>query len=424
MPKINFTTKRIRGQKPSAQPIIFWDEKVPGLYCRLYPTGTRTYWFNWARGEHVKIGDANIMSAEKARREAGELRAEVYKGKDPKEERKQKKSKTFAGYFEEHYKAYILDNHKGYEAALRRYRQLCKDPLIGKTPLSNFTAARIEKYKLKRKEADRKGSTINRDISAITALIKHALDMGHLLELPYKGRIKKYKENPEHPRYLLGDEEPRLREALKARDAETREERKSGNEWRRKRGYKPRPEIGTYSDHLTPLILTAMLTGCRRGELFNLKWQDVNLKKETLTVRAEGAKSGKTRNVPLRGECREVLTTWKQETKYKTPGDYVFPNKEGQRLNNVNTAFKNLKKRGGITDFRFHDLRHHCASMLVQAGVDLYVVKEWLGHSDIKMTERYAHLSPDNLRDAAQKADNHYGKVIKLVPQNKKGIAV
>jgi len=110
-----------------------------------------------------------------------------------------------------------------------------------------------------------------------------------------------------------------------------------------------------------------------------------------------------------------VITEWKSITEYSQPEDIVFPNKKGKRLDNVNTSFRNILKAAEISGFRFHDLRHHYASSLVQEGVQLYTVKELLGHSDFKMTQRYTHLAPDNLAEAVKALDNRQDRKAKKI---------
>lgn len=398
------------------------DAEIKGLLVRVYPSGKKSFMLNYARGKYITLGDANVLKVAEARELARLELGKVAAGKDPAEARKRKAAGTFADYFKNHYQAHIEQNQKGAKQALVRYRYLCTQ--VGKVPLSDFTAFRINKFQSQRKKEGVSDATINRDVSAILAMLRHAVNMSLLTELPLKGKVQKNREPLENPRYLFPEEESRLREALATRDAGKREERKRYNEWRQERDYPLFPEIGLYSDYLAPLVLTAMLTGLRRGELFNLAWQDIDLQAGEVVVRAKGAKSGKTRTVPLRDECREVLATWKQLTEYSQPGDYVFPNKKGERLDNVKTSFSNLLKAADITGFRFHDLRHHCASMLVQADVSLYTVKEWLGHSDFKMTQRYAHLAPDNLKEAARTLDSKQSRAIGQVEDIKHNKAV
>ena len=152
---------------------------------------------------------------------------------------------------------------------------------------------------------------------------------------------------------------------------------------------------------MKPMILLALNTGLRRGELFNLAWKDLNLDRAMLTVRGEGAKSGQTRHVPLNEEALEALKVWRGNA--LGSNELVFPGKNGGRLANVNTAFRRVLNDTGINAFRWHDLRHTFASKLVMAGVDLNTVRELLGHADIKMTLRYAHLSPHVKAAAVQK---------------------
>jgi len=423
MAVMNFTTKGVRDLQPTGKRETFFDAKEKGLFFRMYPSGRKTYFLNYAHGGVVKIGDADILTAQQARRKARRERSKIEDGIDPKEARKKKQAGTFADYFKNYYQAHIEQNQRGAKQALVRYRYLSNHKLIGKVQLSAFDPFKIERFQSQRRKDGVKGSTINRDVSAIQAMLEHAVKNGFLAVHPFKGKVSRLREPSEHPRYLLPEEETRLREALKARDDKSREERKRNNARRKKRNYKLKPEIGLYSDHLTPLVLTAMLTACRRAELFNLTWQDIDLQAKTLTVRAEVAKSGKTLTVPLREEALEVLATWQQLTRYSQPGDYVFPNEKGQRFDNIKKSWGNLMEAAKITNFRFHDLRHHCASKMVQNNIDLYVVKEWLGHSDFKTTQRYAHLAPDNLKAAAREMDSKQTREAGKVADIKKELA-
>jgi integrase len=117
---------------------------------------------------------------------------------------------------------------------------------------------------------------------------------------------------------------------------------------------------------------------------------------------ATTAKSGQTRRVPLNREAVEVLAAWREQTNVADQ-PRVFPGVDGERLTTINTAWRSLRTAAGLPDFRFHDLRHHFASRLVQSGIDLNTVRELLGHADITMVLRYAHMSPDRLSMAVER---------------------
>jgi integrase len=208
-------------------------------------------------------------------------------------------------------------------------------------------------------------------------------------------------------RYLSADEERRLREALDARDARRRGERESANVWRRQRGYSEWPSLPRYTDHLTPIVLLALNTGLRRGELFGLRWSEIAVGRAMLTVRGEGAKNAQTRHVPLNTEAVDIVRTWRECVASLNPGEvreHVFAGTDGDRpLADLKKGWAPVVRAAAIGHFRFHDCRHHFASRLVQAGVDLNTVRELLGHSDMKMVLRYAHLAPENTAAAVAK---------------------
>ncbi|MGC4012273.1 MAG: site-specific integrase [Pseudomonas sp.] len=121
-----------------------------------------------------------------------------------------------------------------------------------------------------------------------------------------------------------------------------------------------------------------------------------------MTITAGNAKSRKARHLPLNAEARDVLTRWKKRA--AKDARLVFPSpKTGGRMDNINSSWEEVCSQAQLADFHFHDLRHTFASRLVMAGVDLNTVRELLGHSDIRMTLRYAHLAPDKLAEAVNR---------------------
>jgi len=149
----------------------------------------------------------------------------------------------------------------------------------------------------------------------------------------------------------------------------------------------------------------SLQTGARAGEVFSLTWGDIDLFQGTALLR--DTKSNKNRPLFLTDEVKTMLA--RRQTIEAKSTDLVFPDKNGNKIvqisDSFNRAIDKLMLNEGITDRRdkvtFHSLRHTYASMLVQAGVDIYHVKELLGHSSIALTERYSHLSDSTLKQAA-----------------------
>ncbi len=125
------------------------------------------------------------------------------------------------------------------------------------------------------------------------------------------------------------------------------------------------------------------------------------MERRNLIVRDHTAKSQLTRYIPLNTEAMRVLCDWKAHQDDTT--GLVFPGRTGERLDNTHKSWASALSEAGITAFRWHDLRHHFASRLVMAGVDLNTVRELLGHADIRMTLRYAHLSPEHRAEAVER---------------------
>ena len=117
----------------------------------------------------------------------------------------------------------------------------------------------------------------------------------------------------------------------------------------------------------------------------------------------EETKSGKGRPVPVNEAQQEVFQELRDRCHLRSP--FVFSDERGQSFRNVQRSFDSACRRAGIYDFRFHDLRHTCASWLVMAGVDLVAVQKLLGHSSIKTTMRYAHLAPGHMQKAVNQIE-------------------
>ena len=159
---------------------------------------------------------------------------------------------------------------------------------------------------------------------------------------------------------------------------------------------------------LRPIVVVARYTGMRRENLVTLTWSHVDLTRRVVVL--EHTKNGDRLGIPL---CEPAAKVLEALGRGKRGSDgRVFVSADGEPITGdaVGMAFARACRQAGVTDFRFHDLRHTFASMLVQRGVDLYRVQRLLGHRDGRMTQRYAHLAPENLRDAVQVFNGDYHK--------------
>jgi len=268
------------------------------------------------------------------------------------------------------------------------------------TELKDFDIRMVEKWRLKLLASGKTPNTVNRIYTNFRASLSKAEEWGLIDEHPLR-KMKPIKTAQKSiVRYLSKDEEKRLRAALNTREERKRTERQSANEWRENRGYPALHEPHGFQDHLKPMILLSINTGMRRGEIFKLTWQNVNLDTCQLTVTGQTAKSGKTRYIPLNKEATGILKQWRCQK--MSNSTLVFPNKDGKPFNTLKKGWSNTLKAAEIENFRWHDMRHHFASRLVMAGVNLNTVRELLGHSSYAMTLRYAHLSAGHKAEAVE----------------------
>ena len=152
--------------------------------------------------------------------------------------------------------------------------------------------------------------------------------------------------------------------------------------------------LSATADHIRPAIILALETGLRREELFSLTLSSIDLTKRE--VRIDNTKSGIPRRVPLSDKAiATIKVLLGQPGRPRT--SYLFAKADGSRFVDMKNGFVAACKRAGVTDFRWHDLRHTFASWFVQNGGDLYHLSRILGHASVQMTTRYSHLRTDDL---------------------------
>jgi integrase len=349
----------------------------------------------------MTIGRTTVFSPDQARDRAKKVLGQAADGVDPLKAHQLAKTATLSKYLKTEYGPWFEANRKSGTPILKRLSH-CFEGDFGSIRLHEISPLRIDKWRGKKLAAGLSKNTLNRDLSGLKAALSKAVEWGLIESNPIaKAKLYSIDDNAA-VRYLSPDEEKRLRSALLDRDEHLRKRRSQFNDWRRARDLKAFPEItpDQFGDHLHPIVLLALNTGMRRGEIFNLRWAAVDLDKALLEVEGPGAKSGRTRHIPLNTEVVETLRRWRERSKSLM---LVFPGPGGSRMTNINTSWASLIARAKLNNFRFHDCRHHFASRLVMADVPLNTVRELLGHSEIAMTLRYSHLASEHKADAVAK---------------------
>lgn len=239
-------------------------------------------------------------------------------------------------------------------------------PFFGRSKLNDITPLQIEKYRTKRLEKGVTKSTVNRELALMKKMFNLAIDWNFIEENPVS-KIKFFSEKDTlKERILSREEEDRLLETSIA--------------------------------HLKSILIVALNTGMRLGEILSLNWGQVDFEKKM--IRVEKTKSGEIRYINMNTTLKEELKRIRAEGESTV---YTFTNsKTGKPFTTVKTAFKAACRRAGIKGLRFHDLRHTFASRLVESGVDLITVRDLLGHSTVKVTERYTHPNHSIKKEAVE----------------------
>lgn len=389
---------------------------IPGLYVYAGKKA-KTFYVYIGRGKpKEKLGAHPAYTVKRARREAMRKLGMAAAGHDFKAERRKRKhlaATTLGGYLDGAFKQHAEQNIAGHRQMLAGLRKNFAD-VLGK-PMTEITELDLAKWRRRRSKVSLE--TQRRELTNLKVVLNHAVRNqvipGHQVgQYRVTGGLAEG-EGEAKVRYLSNTEETRLRAALDAREEQIRAKRASANKWRAARGYSLMPEIGPYefADHIKPLVLIALNTGLRRGDLLGLKWEHVDLGRKqirkiiekTSHARRKAGKKLEPAVLPLSVEAQTVLSQCEKQKQLASPYIFASP-RTGARLDNITKAFESVLAIAKISDFRFHDLRHTFASRLVMSGVDINTVRELMTHSDIKMTLIYAHLSPDHKAAAVERA--------------------
>ena len=383
--------------------VEIYDTDLKGFTIRVQPSGVITYFvrYRWGGKQcRVVVGKHPINTPTQARDEARKILAGLLHDINPRSSTKVQKQHSLQSFVDDEYSNWAVAHMKdGNKAVDRLKRNFFND--YGRNLLIEIDQRMIEQWRTAQLIAGKAPATVNRDLSVLKSMFSKAVEWGHVSVHPLT-KVKPIKLDNNRVRYLNIEEERLLVTALDEREAKIKAGRTKANKWRSERGYPLFPDLSklVYADHVKPMVLLSMHTGLRWGELVQLAWEQVNIESAILTVLGRTAKTGKTRHIPLNSIAFGAVKAWKEQSGENT---LVFPGDDGKVKNNIKKAWANLLQAAKIADFRWHDLRHHFASKLVMAGVDLNTVRELMGHADLKMTLRYAHLAPEHKAAAVAK---------------------
>ncbi|HEV8329339.1 MAG TPA: tyrosine-type recombinase/integrase [Nitrospiraceae bacterium] len=296
----------------------------------------------------------------------GKVRAQIVEGRFF--ETLEEKTRTF-----DELMTRFLAEHAAKKSEPRHYRGYFNNlkAFFGGRTLAEITQKLIAEYKALRYAAGLKPASINRELASLKKAFNLAVREWEWCRENPVSKVSMERENNKRDRWLSVEEEPRLLQGC--------------------------------APWLYAIVIFALHTGMRMGEILELTWRGVDFSRRTVMV--VRSKNGERRTIPVN---ETVLSVLKQKSKVRSlRTDLVFCSQvfTSMESGHLRRSFRLALGRAKIEDFHFHDLRHTFATRLVQAGVDLYKVQRLLGHKSPIMTQRYAHHYPESLRDGVEILD-------------------
>lgn len=331
-----------------------------GIYLR-----GKSWYYDFVHKGQRYTGSFGPISRSTAKEELARKKAAVFEARlNPAKAVKSPRFDTFAAEYLE----WVQANCK--PMTIDRIRQTLKrlGTFVGSKRLNELTPWHFEQWKKRRKDEGKAPGTINIELMVWKSLLYKALAWGKLAEHPGKA-VKLLKNPPHKTRFLSEEEEVRL--------------------------------IIECSPAFRLIVQAGLLTGFRRQELASLQPDEIDWQNETVSVAACYAKNGERRTLPMGPRLKAIL---QEALSVRGSAPTVFVNDLGLpwSLDVLSGRFHDVCRTIRLEGLGFHVLRHTFASRLVMSGVDLRTVQELMGHKDIQMTLRYAHLSPHHTRTAMQ----------------------
>jgi len=312
------------------------------------------------------------------------LKVAVYEGRYGKSE----VPTDFVEFTNQTYLPWAKANKKTFRDDVMHSKALC-EAFKGKA-LNEISPMLIEAHKRNRLVTQtkigrkRQPATVNRELAVLSKIFSTALDYGLISHNPCQ-KIKRLRVENIRNRYVSVEEEEALLKACTG-----------------------------LREHLQELIIVAIQTGMRKGEILTLKWSDVDFERNLILINQ--SKSGKPRTVPMSSEVRQILKDKAQTCIWV----FTHPYYPERRLTEFKRAWEATCQEAGIEDLHFHDLRHTAATRMAEAGTDAFTIAAILGHSTIQMSARYTHATDRGKRQAVENL-GRYGKNVTSLSQAKSG---
>ncbi len=374
MPKVKLTSRFVdRAICPdNLRKTEFVDTSLEGFFIEVLQSGVKSFYQRYTdlhgKQRQIRIGRVGIVPFEEARKRAIQIKADISLGRDPRQELKLVRDVPLLKDFAlNSYLPFVAQKKRSWqtdEVLIRRHLL----PALGSVYLDDLTTGAIVRMMAAMRANGFAPGTCNRPV----------IILRYMLNLARKWGIPKMERNP-------------------AKDVELYEEH--GRERFLSQAETEALILSIRADEnrvAANAIELLLLTGGRRNEITQAKWDYVDFEKKTLFVPL--SKSGKPRFIALNDQAVDLLT---QLYQHKT-AEWVFPSdRTGKPCPALFYPWDRIRKRAGLPDVRLHDLRHSYASFLVNNGVSIYVVQQLLGHTQTRTTQRYSHLDRDTLNGAA-----------------------